>query len=287
MSIGGLHARRLGPDDIPAALRLSEEPGWNQVAADWRWMIEQGDSFGYATGNGRLVASGLTVRFNGPFAWISMILVTAEFRRRGLATRLMQSCIDALHAQNLVPALDASPEGRQVYLPLGFRDVYRTTRLLAVQPPTGGQGAPAGIAIAAMGEADLAPLAAYDRAPAGTDRSELLRHLFGRFPRAAAVAHRDGRIYGYALARDGRRCAQIGPLVADDPDIALALLRRSLAAMSGPVCLDIGDHHAPMRAWLDANGFTPVTPFVRMIEGRSEPFDDPRRVFVIAGPELG
>ena len=287
MSIEGLHARRLGLDDIPAALLLSEEPGWNQVAADWRWMIDHGDSFGYATGDGRLVASGLTVRFNGAFAWISMILVTAEFRRRGLATRLMQSCIDALHGQNLVPALDASPEGRQVYLPLGFRDVYRTTRLLAAQPPTGGQGAPAGIAIAAMEEADLAPVAAYDRAPAGIDRSDLMCNLLGRFPRAAAVARRDGRICGYVLARDGRLCAQIGPLVADDPDIALALLRRSMASMSGPVCLDLGDHHSAMRAWLDANGFTPVTRFVRMIQGRSEPFDDPRRVFVIAGPELG
>lgn len=287
MSVDGLHACRLTQDDVPVALRLSEEPGWNQVAADWRWMIAHGDSFGFATTDTRLVASGLTVRFNGPFAWISMILVTAAHRRRGLATRLMRSCIDVLHQQGLTPALDASPEGRQVYLPLGFRDVYRTTRMFAAQPPVGEQGVTAGVEVSAMGESDLAAVSAYDRNPAGTDRCELLRHLFGRQPRAAALSRRYGRVCGYVLARDGWRCGQIGPLVADDPDIALPLLRHALTSMSGPVCLDVGDHHASMRAWLDANGFSPVTPFIRMIEGRSEPFDDPSRVFVIAGPELG
>jgi hypothetical protein len=269
------------------ALHLSEEPGWNQVAADWRWMIEHGDSFGFSSADGQLVASGLTVRFNGPFAWISMILVTAAFRRRGLATRLMQSCIEILHQQNLVPVLDASPEGRQVYLPLGFRDVYRTTRLFAAQPPAIPAPSPSNVTIAPMGEASLDSVAAYDRTVSGTDRNDLLRHLFGRYSAAAAMACRNGRICGFVLARDGRSCAQIGPLIADDAAIALVLLQRALAAIAGPVCLDVGDHHPQMRAWLDANGFNPVTPFIRMIEGREEPFDDPRRVYVIAGPELG
>lgn len=282
-----LRFRRLAPDDIPSALHLSTEPGWNQVDADWRWMIAHGDSFGCSTADSGLVASGLTVRFNGPFAWISMILVTARFRRRGLATRLMKSCIDALHGQSLVPALDASPEGRQVYLRLGFRDVYRTTRLFAGRPTTGRAVAPSGVSLDAMSDSDLSPVAAYDRLPAGTDRSDLLRHLFSRHRRAAVIARRNGGICGYVLARDGRRCAQIGPLVADAPGIALGLLQQSLACLSEAVCLDLGDHHVHLRAWLEGNGFTPVTPFIRMIEGRAEPFDDPRRVFIIAGPELG
>ena len=89
------------------------------------------------------------------------------------------------------------------------------------------------------------------------------------------------------LARDGRTCAQVGPLVAEDADTAVVLLRRAFDAIPGPVCLDIADHHASIRAWLDSLGFTPVVPFVRMIHGRGAPYDDPGRVFVIAGPELG
>src|SRR5688572_19846442 len=41
-----LMQRRITPADIPAAARLSAEPGWNQVPADWQLMIEHGDSFG-------------------------------------------------------------------------------------------------------------------------------------------------------------------------------------------------------------------------------------------------
>ena len=285
---GSLPVHGLDTDCIPEALPLSAEPGWNQVAADWRLMIEHGDAFGVSTESGRLIASGLTVMYGGPFGWISMILVTQEFRRRGLATRLMRACMDALRGHALVPALDASPEGREVYLRLGFRDVYRTTRMFA----PGGRAAVAGDVAGVAGTRgasaeDLPSMVAYDRAPYGADRSYMLEHLRGRLPDAAFVAERDGRIRGMVLARDGRACAQVGPLIADDTGTAVALLRRAFNAIPGPVCLDIADHHEPIRTWLDTLGFSPVVRFVRMIHERGEPYDDPERVFVIAGPELG
>lgn len=288
MIASALPITRLGIDRVPDALPLSAEPGWNQVAADWRLMIEHGDSFGVSDEDGRLVATGLTVMFGGEFGWISMILVTRDFRRRGLATRLMRACMEALQHRGLTPALDASPEGREVYLPLGFEDVYRTTRMLA----PGGTAAVAGEAdsgadIRPMGAEDLPAVIAYDRAPFGADRAYMLRHLRDRLPEAAFLSERDGRVRGIVLARDGRTCAQVGPLMAEDSEIAIALLRRAIGAIPGPVCLDIADHHEPIRAWLDSRGFSPIVPFVRMIHGRSEPYDDPGRVFVIAGPELG
>ena len=283
-----LPVHALGTDRIPETLPLSAEPGWNQVAADWRLMIEHGDAFGVSTGAGRLIASGLTVMYDGPFGWISMILVTQAFRRRGIATRLMRACMDALQGHGLVPALDASPEGREVYLRLGFRDVYRTTRMFA----PGGRAAVAGES-AAVGEtrsidpANLPGVLAWDRAPYGADRSYMLEHLHGRLPEAAFLSGRGGRIRGMVLARDGRTCAQVGPLIAEDAETAVTLLRRAFDAIPGPVCLDIADHHAPVRSWLDSLGFSPVVPFVRMIHERGAPYDDPERVFVIAGPELG
>ena len=283
-----LPVHALGTDRIPEALPLSAEPGWNQVAADWRLMIEHGDAFGVSTGTGRLIASGLTVMYDGPFGWISMILVTQEFRRRGLATRLMRACMDALQGHELVPALDASPEGREVYLRLGFRDVYRTTRMLARSGRAAVAREPGAVAgTRGMNAEDLPGIVAWDRASYGADRSYMLEHLHGRLPEATFLAERGGRIRGMVLARDGRTCAQVGPLIAEDAEIAVTLLRRVFDAIPGPVCLDIADHHGPIRTWLDSLGFTPVVPFVRMIHERGAPYDDPERVFVIAGPELG
>jgi len=269
-------------------LQLSIEPGWNQVANDWRLMIEHGDAFGFVTPEERLVASGLTVMFGGTFGWISMILVTAAYRRRGLATQLMQTCMETLGRRGLIPALDASPEGRQVYLRLGFRDIYAITRMYSSGTVPGSLPTADGeLRIRPLDDESLPAIVKYDQAAFGADRAYMIEHLRQRLPACAYIAERSGRIAGFILGRDGRTCVQLGPLVAEDVDTALALLGHALRSAPGAVCLDIADHHAGLRGWLDERGFNPIVPFTRMILGRNDPFDDPRRIFAIAGPELG
>lgn len=273
-------------DDLRAAIRLSREPGWNQVVADWRLMLEAGDSFGLATPNGRLVASGLTVPFGGPFGWISMILVTEPFRRRGLATYLMGRCIRALKARRLVPALDATPAGREVYRSMGFKDIYRITRFGAAAPDFGDEAMPPGVAVRRLGRKDIPTVAAYDRPIFGADRAFLIEHLRARRPAQAFIAVRGTKVCGYVLAREGQSSSQIGPLVADDAATAASLLARSLKAGKGAVCIDVLDRHRAMRKRLTASGFVAQFPFIRMIYKHDRPFDDVRRVVAIAGPEL-
>lgn len=272
--------------DLRAVVELSREPGWNQVEADWQLMLKAGDSFGVATDDDRLVASGLTVRFGGQFGWISMILVTAAFRRQGLATYLMGRCILALQARGLAPALDATPDGRKVYRFLGFKDVYRITRFFAAAPGFDNKP-PLGVQLREMTAADLTAVSAFDAPIFGADRAFLIEHLRARRPAQAFLAMRGAKICGYILAREGQTCSQIGPLVADDRATALALLARSLGASSGAVCVDLLDRHGAVRKQLVSHGFAPQLPFMRMIYGRNDPFDDTRRVFAIAGPELG
>ena len=283
MTVAALRPVVLTPDRMAGGLLLSAEAGWNQIEADWRFMLASGAGFGFADPGGRLVASGLTVDFPD-YAWISMILVTAGWRRRGLATRLMQSCIDALAARRLVPALDASPQGREVYRRLGFRDAGTSTRLGG--DLSGGRLAPAR-GVAPLAPEDLASVAAYDRRSSGTDRMALLGHLLGRLPAAAFVARRNGRITGFVMARPGRLSAQIGPLVAADDATALALLARAGQGVGGPVCLDLFDQRRAMRAWLDGRGFRPLTRFIRMVLGPAAIVPADHRTYVIAGPELG
>ena len=272
----------LDPDRIPGGLALSAEAGWNQIAPDWRFMLGAGSGFGYVDPTDRLVASGLTVDFPG-YAWISMILVTPDWRRQGLATRLMQSCIDALQARGLVPALDASPEGREVYLRLGFRDAGTLTRLVGDLNAFGTENLQD---IGPLAAADLAEIAAFDARSSGTDRAALLSHLRDRLPEAAFVARRNGAVTGFVMGRRGRVSSQIGPLVADDDDTALALLAAAGRAAGGRICLDLFDQRAGMRAWLDARGFVPVTRFIRMVLGPADIFPAGHRTYIIAGPEL-
>jgi GNAT superfamily N-acetyltransferase len=267
-------------------VKLSNEPGWNQVEADWELMIGAGDSFGVSTADGDLVASGLTVPFEAHFGWIAMILVTSPWRRQGLATHLMGRCIKALLARDLVPGLDATPDGREVYLPLGFHDVYRLTRYHA-KGPAQWQQAPATPGIRPMTLADEFAIAVYDRPIFGSDRAYVLQHLRARRPAHAFIAEHSGAIAGFVLARNGHNSTQIGPLVANTSAIAHALLQQVLTGLDGPVCIDILDRHEDLRQYLARQGFAPQFPFIRMFHNRRKPFDDPDRVMAIAGPELG
>jgi GNAT superfamily N-acetyltransferase len=286
-SLQSLCEHALCVNHITAALRLSNEAGWNQVAADWELMITAGDSFGLSTANGDLVASGLTVPFATGFGWIAMILVTAHWRRKGLATHLMRRCIDALLARGLAPALDATPDGRQVYLPLGFKDVYGITRYYAKAAPQWDAGPAIAATIRPITLADETAIAAYDTPLFGSNRAYLLQDLITRRPQQAFVTERGSAITGFVLARNGQSSTQIGPLLANDSAIAHALLARALAGVNSPVCIDVLDRHESLRQLLMRFGFTPQFPFHRMIYGRSTPFDDPERIIAIAGPELG
>ena len=64
---------------------------------------------------GRLVATALALPYPPAFGWVSMVLVHAPYRRRGLATRLVERATAALEGAGLLPVLDATPAGAEVY----------------------------------------------------------------------------------------------------------------------------------------------------------------------------
>lgn len=284
----GLTARPLDSGDLPAAMTLSQEAGWNQIAADWKLFLELGRVIGLTRDDGTLIATAATLPHGSDFGWISMVLVTASERRRGLARWLLRRSIDDLIAQKRIPVLDATPAGRMVYLGLGFADCWAMRRAVARsgQPPGGADGH-AGARIRSIRNEDWPAILALDTDVFGADRSPLLHLLAARLPAAALVATHHDHIVGYLLGRDGRTMNQLGPLVAEDEAIAIALLSRALADVPAPLAIDLPDRHEPLGKWLGALGFQTERPLTRMVYGRSKAFDDTARLFAIAGPELG
>jgi GNAT superfamily N-acetyltransferase len=274
--------------ELDDAETLVREAGWNQNAADWRTFLDLGTVHAVRSGEGRLVATAATLPYGGRFAWIGMVLVAGDYRRRGLATRLLRRCMDDLISARLVPVLDATRNGRAVYRPLGFEDTWGfhrlelSGRISAMDMPS----APEGITIAPIADSVWPAVLAYDAAAFGADRSALLARLRGRLPAAGHVAERSGRVVGFVLGRDGRTTSQIGPLIAEDDAITRALLTRALM-VEGPIYIDLADAKAEIRAWLAAHGFAPQRPFTRMVYGRRTGFDDPARTFAVVGPEFG
>jgi GNAT superfamily N-acetyltransferase len=277
---------RLDLADLPDAEALVAEAGWNQVAADWRLFLDFGTVYAVRAA-GRVIATAATLPYGGRCAWISMVLVTASHRRKGLATRLLDRCIADITAAGLVPVLDATPAGRTVYAPLGFQDAWSFARLMSRQRTAIPQPQSDAITVHPITDSAWPALCAYDTAAFGADRSAILARLRSRLPPADLFARRDGRLVGLLLGRDGRTAAHLGPLIAEDDTIAIALLGQALSGLSGTVYLDLADAKAKVRAWLEAAGFAPQRPFTRMLLGRSVSFDDGSRTFAVIGPEFG
>jgi GNAT superfamily N-acetyltransferase len=277
-----LQPLELSLDDVPAGLRLSSEAGWNQTAEDWAIFIRHGTVFGLQDPDGTLVATAAVLPY-AAFGYVAMVLVTPVWRKRGLATGLVDAAIGSLRGRGLVPVLDATPAGASVYGRLGFKRIFdlcrweRITtsgsyRLQGFEPA----GRPAGIHC-------LSVFARLDAGVFGSQRYFLLEDFLHR-PHTRAFALGDR---AFLLARQGHHATQLGPLVAETQSEAIRLLELSLAHLDGPMFLDVAEQWTDIAAWLESRGFCRQRPFQRMAFERTQPFGDPRRLMVATGPEFG
>jgi GNAT superfamily N-acetyltransferase len=263
---------------------LSIEAGWNQNVADWRFMLGAGHGFGLRGADGRWEASSLVLPLGARLAWISMVLVTQARRRGGVGTGLLKRCIAEVQASGAVAGLDATEQGRPIYLPLGFRDLYPIKRWHF----DGVRDLPPVVPMRAVTPADLPALTAYDLPRSGMERAALLSHLATRQPGRAWIAQAvDGRLAGFVLGREGRTATSIGPVVADDEPTGLSLIATAASAAPGPFIIDVPAAHAEIGQWLERQGAVSPRGYMRMTLGAAPGLDDPSRLFALAGPELG
>jgi GNAT superfamily N-acetyltransferase len=256
--------------DIPAGLALVSEAGWNQTAADWRFMLAAGRGRGLRDDSGRLIASSIVLPYRPGVGWVGMVLVGAAYRKRGHATRLIEDAVAYCRTAGLVPMLDATPPGREVYRRLGFADGETIERWR-------GQG---GGGTVAAGVTDVERAIELDRAAFGADRSALIVDLAQRAG-APFLSFAGGTLLG----RRGRTATQLGPLLASERATALTLCERAIDAAHGPVLLDIPARETALRQLLESRGFALERSFTRMSLGAPVALGETMRA--IAGPELG
>jgi GNAT superfamily N-acetyltransferase len=269
-----LHRVELSPDDIGAGMALSTEAHWNQIEPDWLHFVTHGHAFGMRDETGRLVASAAALPYDGPFGYVGMVLVTQDFRRRGIATELVAGCIDVLRERSLIPVLDATAAGAEVYRKQGFLPQFAFDRW---------EGRSEGGAAIDMRE-ETATISALDASAFGARRNALMEDFLRR-EGTRCVGPVVGK--GFAMIRRGRRAWQTGPVVAAREADALDMVRRLFGTIRGAVFIDVPARWRALGAWLAGRGFSIQRSFTRMALGRSEPFGDPLRLFAVAGPEFG
>jgi len=282
----------LGAADAEGGLALSAAAGWNQTVDDWRLFLAQGHGIGVRADGGRLVASAAALPYGGGSGWISMVLVDPGWRHRGIASRLMNECVQHLRRAQRTATLDATPDGEAVYRQLGFEAGFAFERWEGEAAPVDGPGrvradepddAATGIGAARLADVErIAPLDAA--ALGGVGRTSLLLDFLQR---PSTQAWLEGDRAGFVIARAGHRATQVGPLVAARVEAALALLRHALARVAGRVFIDIPVRAAAVTDELARRGFARQRSFVRMTLGSPAPAEPHPTLFAVAGPEFG
>jgi GNAT superfamily N-acetyltransferase len=254
---------RLRPGDLDAALRLSTQAGWNQLAADWVRLLDLSPD-GCLAGrqDGTLVATATVASFGRTAQWIGMVLVDESLRGRGLGASMFSRVIEAARALGGdAVGLDATDLGRPVYLKQGFADVAPIDRWSGVLREAG----PAD-GLEMVDRSTFDDIAAIDRAACGADRSGLLLHLMHE-PGVFGVSARGA---GFAFLRPGRTFGHVGPVVAADDAVCSRLLGRLARLSEGaPVLLDAFRTPASS-ALLERHGLAVQRRLTRMTFGRPQ-----------------
>ncbi len=255
----GLSLRLADERDLPAITALRTSVGW--AAHDWalRAAIRPpARTVVVRDPDGRVVAVGSGTAY-GALGFVGNMVVSAEYRRRGLGAALLGDVMAELEARGCTRLeLYATPEGRSLYRRHGFESADPSA--MARLPREAGWTSPIELDVAEAGPDDLAALAAYDAPRFGGDRGALLAPMLEDPRRPLLVARRHGAMVGYAWVRpDGDR---LGPFLGDDPGVAEAIVHSAFqrAPSTAELTLNLPTANRAGVAWLEGRGAT-VTPW--------------------------
>ena len=281
--------------DIPLGLKLARQAGWNQIEADWRrFLAMQPDGCFVGESDGRSVATTAAFIF-GPVAWIAMVLVDIDSRRKGVATALLKHALNFLDRQGAKTVrLDATAAGQPVYEKLGFVPEYPLTRYMGIAPAVGCAvhtfSPRADVSVERCAQHTLpvpaAQIAAFDCQMTATPRERMLLRLFEESPEITGVVLREGQLEGYITGRRGANATLIGPCIATG-DAGPALLGEALGCCAGqPVFMDVPRDNAPAIEMVEKSGLSIQRHFMRMCRG-ARIRDHVDAIWASSGPEKG
>jgi len=219
-----LSLRSAAVADLPRIVDLRESVGW--AVHEWalRAVLVPPDArcIVVVDGGDRIVGVGSGIAY-GALGFVGNMIVDGEHRRRGIGSAILSTVIDFLTERGATRLeLYATPEGRPLYASQGF---VMTGPSTMVRLPRGIDAQRDGIELSDGGPGALAELVAYDAPRFGGDRTVILAPMLEDPARPLIVARRDRQIVGYGWVRP--EAERVGPLLADAPEIAAALVREA------------------------------------------------------------
>jgi GNAT superfamily N-acetyltransferase len=222
-----LHLRVADQADLPSIAAMREAVGWGVHPWALQWVLEPAHARCLVVDDrDRIVGVGSGIAY-GRLGFVGNMIVDTGYRRRGIGSAILESVVDFLTANGAARLeLYATENGRPLYARHGFEPTGPSTM---VRVPRGIESPQAVVELSDADGQTADELVAYDAPRFGGDRGMLLRRMIDDPDRPLVVGRHDGEIVGHGWVRpDGER---VGPLVAESPEIAIALIREALDRM--------------------------------------------------------
>ena len=267
LAVTDVPIQRLGPADLADCLDLADDRGWLPEPDKWQLLFEVGEVFGIPDPAGGLAGAVALTRYGPDLAAIGMMLVAERHGRQGLGRALMTHVLG--QAGDVVTCLFATKFGRPLYERLGFRPVHVSDRYIGPFTP-----GPAGDAVPVRPAtpADLPAIAALDRQAFGADRGAILARLPGLAERVLVAPGPASRaIRGFAASCVLNGLLMPGPVIADDLDVATALLTALASGSQWPLRIEAASTQPGLARWAAAHGLTARSQSTFMTHGGDLP----------------
>ena len=281
MTIDNFTVRQMLRSELDLIIDWAAVEGWNPGIYDAECFY-QADQCGFFVGelNNELVASISAVAYSKHFAVLGFYIVKPQFRGRGFGMKMWRAAMAYLGTERNI-SLDGVLAQQENYQKSGFQIAYRHIRYEA----KGG-----GVVRDGIVELKTVPfekLVAYDQQLFPAERKQFLR-LWIKQPNSAALGVvREGHIVGYGVVRQSHTGFRIGPLNADDEQIAEQLLLALLAFVDdAPVFLDVPDANSDAIKLAQRYRMKPVSETARMYN-KEIPNLPINRVFSVTSVEVG
>jgi len=223
--------------DLEMAVVWAARKGWNPGHHDAGVFYET-DPNGFFIGEmeGRPVGCISAVAYNKRFGFIGFNIVKPEFDETAFCRELIGQALAYLKPRNV--GLDCISGMVECYREMGFKIAHLNHRVQMMGSPQ--KTKRADIELVELSTVSFNDLASYDRRCFPAPRDLFLSSWISMPNAVGFAAKTNDRLAGYGVIRSCREGRKIGPLFADDGDIAETLLLHLAAQAPGePVYLDV------------------------------------------------
>ncbi len=278
--------RTMRAGELELALEWARQEGWNPGIDD-ALAFWEADPAGFLIGAIGEVPVGCisVVRYGEAFAFLGLYILHPELRGRGYGKQLWNKGM--MLAGNRIVGLDGVVAQQENYRRHGFETAYRTLRYGGIPKVPEVDEQQAKQVVPVVG-GKLDGLVHYDAEIFPGLRHSFIRAWCGAPERRASFIVGGGsRVRGYGTIRRCFEGYKIGPLFANKPEVALALMSKLLAKTKGEsVYLDVPVDNAQAIRLAEDCGLSPVFETARMYRGKA-PESRLDRVFGVTTLELG